>query len=123
MTDPLSRVFLKREIEISWFSEEKFEYISRRSAIAKKQHNASSRRFEKFESVHSLSLSRHDCMYLQKLTLCEECYKDLLPHILIDLIGEEFDNLVDIDDEKEEELEDINVSLKHISNFWNGRQN
>ena len=95
----------------------------RRSAIAKKQHNASSRRFEKFESVHSLSLSRHDCMYLQKLTLCEECYKDLLPHILIDLIGEEFDNLVDIDDEKEEELEDINVSLKHISNFWNGTNN
>ena len=36
----------------------------RRSAIAKKQHNTSSRRFEKFdvtiESVQSLSLSRHE---------------------------------------------------------------
>jgi len=91
----------------------------RRSAIAKKQHNASSRRFAKLESMHSLSLSRHDCMYLQKLTFCEVCYVDLLPHILIDLIGEEYDNLVDIDDEKEEELEDINVSIKHINNFWN----
>ena len=83
----------------------------RRSAIAKKQHNTSSRRFEKFdvtiESVQSLSLSPHDCKYLQTLQFCEVCYKELLPDIVIDLIGEEFDNLVDIDDEKEEELEDI----------------
>ena len=70
-------------------------------------------------SVQSLSPSRHDCQYLQTLNFCEVCYKELLPEIVIDLIGEEFDNLVDIDDEKEEELEDINVSLKRINNIWN----
>ena len=96
----------------------------RRSAIAKKQHSNSSRRFENFDvtiqsSVQSLSPSRHDCQYLQTLNFCEVCYKELLPDIVIDLIGEEFDNLVDIDDEKEEELEDINVSLKRINNIWN----
>ncbi len=42
----------------------------RRSAIAKKQHSNSSRRFENLDvtiesSVQSLSPSRHDCQYLQ----------------------------------------------------------
>ena len=57
--------------------------------------------------------------YLQTLNFCEVCYRELPSNIVIDLIGEEFDNLVDIEDEKEEELEDINVSLKRINNFWN----
>ena len=78
------------------------------------------------ENIRSQPSWSHSCFqYLRTLTYCHDClYQDLL-HLydpnddLTDLlVGEEFDNLVDIDDVEEEmELEDIDVALKDITRF------
>ena len=94
-----------------------------KSAHALMLRKGNSRRLESIRSQPSLS---HSCQYLRTLTYChDDClYQDLLhfydPNDMTDLlVGEEFDNLVDVDDVEEMEMEDIDVALKDITRFWN----